>query len=60
MSRKVENNDQATQLYNCTAKAIYSILGLINITDQDFFVVKIPVVRIKLQKCTDYVSAIFV
>ena len=48
------------QFYSCTAKAIYTILGLINIADQYFFVVKIPAVRIKLQKCTYYVSAIFV
>ena len=48
------------QFYNCTAKAIYTILGLINIADQYFFVVKIPVIMIKLQKCTYYASAIFV
>ena len=29
--------------------------ALINIADQYFFVVKIPVLRIKLQKCTYYV-----
>ena len=48
------------QSCNYTAKAIYTILGLTNIADQYFFVVKIPVVRIKLQKCTYHVSAIFV
>ena len=48
------------QFYNCTAKAIYTILGLINIADQYFFVVKVPVVLIKLQKCTYFVPAIFV
>ena len=48
------------QFYNCTAKAFHTILGLINIADQYFFVVKIPVVMIKLQKCTYYASAIFV
>ena len=30
----------------CTAKAIYTVLDLINIADQYFFVVKMPVVRI--------------
>ena len=48
------------QFYNCRVKAIYTILGLINIADQYFFVVKIPVVRIKLQKCTYCVLEIFV
>ena len=48
------------QFYNCIAKAIYTILGLINIADQYFFVVRIPVKRIKLQKCTYYVLVIFV
>ena len=48
------------QFYNCLAKAIYTILGLINIVDQYFFVAKIPAVRIKPQKCTYYVLAIFV
>ena len=48
------------QFNNCTAKAIYTILGLINITDQYLFVVKIPFIRIKLQKCTYYESEIFV
>ena len=44
------------QFHSCTAKAIYTI----NIADKYFFVVKIPAVRIKLQKRTYYVSAIFV
>ena len=35
-------------------------LVFINIADQYFFVVKIPAVRIKLQKWTYYVSASFV
>ena len=48
------------QFYDCTAKVIYTILDLTQIADQYFFVVKIAVVRIKLQKCTQYVLAIFV
>ena len=54
MSRKIENLITERQFYNCAAKAIYTILGLINIADQSFFAVKIPVVMIKLQKCTYY------
>ena len=58
--KKLKITIKQRQFYNCTAKAIYTILGLINIADQYFFVVKIPFARIKLQKCTYYVLAIFV